>query len=994
MRRSLTNLFALGIFQVLLLATPFAVSGQTVVDSLKQVLQKLPEDTLRVKSNLVLYEELRYEQPDEAIVYLLKARELSDKLTYETGILKSNLLLGDHLEMNSSYDSALAVFRWVEHLAMAAKSRTFTLEALSGQSKTLRSMSEWEQAIKIIERCIALAQETPIDSAAIADNYNHLGNIYSDQNQFEKAIDFYLKCVPYLQQQQQRKAIVTMNIGLIHYRLENDEKAAEYFFKSLEIAKKIDAKLVMAHGYQKIGMVKRVMGELEEAKRYYLQAIEMFKLIYDRSMLAYVRSNLAAIYSDEKDFDASIKEFLLSLSIQEEISDKVGQCYTLNSLGLAFTDQGNLPKAIDYFLKAKAAAIEVGVLLVNKDACENLSNIYAELGDFEKAYNYHTEFKLLNDSTFNEAKTSRIAELEEKYQNEQKQQEINLLSAENQIATLELQKQQDLRNYLIIAAFLLVLLIGVVYSRYQVKARANAKLRELDHLKTNFFTNISHELRTPLTLIISPIQRLLQQNKDRDSQKSLQMIHYNASKLTELINQLLDLSKLEAGKLSLQVSSGNLQGMLKIAAASFESLAEIQKIELRLAVEQAPRQAFFDEGKLQQILNNLLSNAFKFTPEGGYISLTASLKEDTIHLSVKDSGPGIPREDQELVFQRFQQSSNNDPSLTGTGVGLTLARELALLHQGDIQLHSEPGDGATFTVHFPITEQAYAAHQVAEGTTPSEQITSLEVTETVSAPEDEKALVGNERVVLIVEDNPDLREHMAALLKDDFVTQQASNGAEGIEVARKIIPDIIISDLMMPEVDGIQLSNVLKADEKTSHVPIILLTAKADRETKLEGLQTGADDFLTKPFDNQELLTRVNNLISQRKKLQQKYARKVLLSPSEVDLKSPDEVFIQRALQVVDNHLSNSDFTVEAFQQEMGMSRMQLHRKLKGLTNFSASEFIRDLRLQRASDLLGINGMNVTEVAYGCGFNSTSYFTQCFKEKFGETPSNYHKKTA
>ncbi|MEM7108574.1 MAG: ATP-binding protein, partial [Bacteroidota bacterium] len=653
-----------------------------------------------------------------------------------------------------------------------------------------------------------------------------------------------------------------------------------------------------------------------------------------------------------------------------------------------YKDLGDFQTAINYFSRSKKAAIEAGVLLINKDAAELLSEIYASRGDFEKAYSYHVEFKMLDDSTFNETKTSRIAELEEKYQNEQKQKEIELLNAENEIASLELKEQENLRNYLIVAAFLLVLLIGVVYNRYQLKAKANIKLKELDSLKTNFFTNISHEFRTPLTLILSPLQNLLKQETSSKRKEALAVIHRNAAMLTELTNQLLDLSKLEAGELDLHVAKQDFKAFVKVLIASFESLAVAQKVEFVFKIEEAPKEAFFDQDKVQKILNNLLSNAFKFTSTEGTVSLRIEQKNNLLCISVTDTGKGISTADQKLIFKRFHQNKDNTSSAAGTGIGLTLSKELALLHKGDITVESEPSQGATFTLQFPISKSAYLAKEIVEGELQERQIITKPALIPVEqeTPEPEGA---TEKIVLVVEDNPDLRNHMTSLLESDFTVKQSIDGKAGIEDALKLVPDVIVTDLMMPKVDGVELCNTLKVNEKTSHIPIIMLTAKADRGTKLDGLKTGADDFLTKPFDNEELFIRVQNLIAQREKLQAKYEQTLRLAPSKITVKSPEETFIKNALEVVDQNLSNSEFTVEAFQKEMGMSRMQLHRKLKALTNFSASEFIRDIRLQRAEDLLIGNGLNVTEVAYSCGFNSVSYFTQCFRQKFGKSPSNY-----
>jgi DNA-binding response OmpR family regulator/two-component sensor histidine kinase len=492
-------------------------------------------------------------------------------------------------------------------------------------------------------------------------------------------------------------------------------------------------------------------------------------------------------------------------------------------------------------------------------------------------------------------------------------------------------------------------------------------------------------------LIISPVQTLLANGTNEASQKELAIVHRNAVRLTELIDQILDLSKLEAGQLTLQISQHNLKELLKVSAASFESLADAQSIDFHVNISEAPEVAFYDADKVQTILNNLLSNAFKFTPNGGRIELKLKVKQHRVFISVVDTGPGITEADQKVIFQRYRQGSASNESTAGTGVGLTLSKELALLHKGDIDVESTPGKGTTFTVHFPINRESYPSSAF-QSTQVGPKVAINNVLQESELGKDD--LLDHQQIVLIVEDNVELRQHMQSLLKDSFTVKQAKNGEEGVEIAQQIVPDVIISDLMMPVMDGVELCKSIKENDKTSHIPVILLTAKADKETRLSGLKTGADDFLTKPFDNDELQVRVHNLISQRRALQEKFSRKLTLSPSKIETESPNDRFIRKALETVEQHLSNAEFTVEQFQEEMAMSRMQLHRKLKALTGFSASEFVRDIRLQRAADLLTQEGINVTEVAYSCGFNSNSYFTQCFKEKYGTSPSKYLQKAS
>ena len=983
MRSNLTTICLLLLFIVSI----DSIHAQSKIDSLKQVLLTLPEDTNKVKTYRALYVEIQLNDPGRGDEYLEKGIELSYALDYKKGQLRSLLDLGIHLDNIGEYDSALRLYQQTQILADELGLKKGIRESLVGQCDVLTTLQRLDEVDSIAYLGMEIAEKSPVDSIGIGTFYKMLANTAFYRSEYEKSIEFDLKSLSYYKRFVDRASSLR-NIGSTYEELKNHEKAIEYFLEGLEIARKSrDSLRLKAMFHLSLGTSYMNLEKLDLARNYYEQALIYFEDVNEKRLKAMVIQFLAKIHLARNEFEEAIKRFKAALKEIEGTSSPYNKAYFNYELGQVYLKTKDYPNAEKYYKQSKLYFDQMENGIMNAAVLNRLSDVYAAKNDYKKAYEYLVQVQALIDSMSLATKEQNIAEIEEKYQNEQKQQEIELLSAENQIASLEIQKQENLRNYFIVAAFLLVLLIGVGYNRYQLKARANAKLKELDTLKTSFFTNISHEFRTPLTLILSPLQKLLKEDAGQETKDALAIIHRNATVLTELTNQLLDLSKLEAGKLKLEVAKGDFAAFIKVLSASFESLAVAQQVEFITEIEKAPVESYFDTDKVQKILNNLLSNAFKFTSAGGSVALKVEPLGDELAISVRDTGKGISEADQELIFKRFHQSTTNESSAAGTGVGLTLSKELALLHKGDINLESTKGEGATFTFHFPINKSAYDANQVNEEITVSE----LEISKPypVVANGEDKSPEESEKIVLIVEDNPDLRSHMNALLKDDYTVKQSINGKEGIEDALKLVPDVIVTDLMMPEVDGVELCNTLKSNEKTSHIPIIMLTAKADRDTKLDGLKTGADDFLTKPFDNEELSVRIQNLIAQREKLQSRYAQTLLLEPSKIIVESPDETFIKKALNVVDQNLSNSEFTVEAFQQEMGMSRMQLHRKLKALTNFSASEFIRDIRLQRASDLLSTNGINVSEVAYSCGFNSVSYFTQCFKEKFGITPARH-----
>jgi signal transduction histidine kinase/DNA-binding NarL/FixJ family response regulator len=554
------------------------------------------------------------------------------------------------------------------------------------------------------------------------------------------------------------------------------------------------------------------------------------------------------------------------------------------------------------------------------------------------------------------------------------------------------------------------------------------KLEELDRMKSRFFANISHEFRTPLTLILGPIEKLKSYIKDKEPKEDLNMMHRNARRLQNLINQLLSLSKLESGKMKLQSQEVNIISLVNRYVQSFESLAKQKKIEFKFNSSETKIPLFVDKDKIEKILYNLLSNAFKFTEEGGRIEVSVTPinppsrgdKAESkispleggrgVNITISDTGRGIPQEKLPHVFDRFYQVDDNyTKDQEGSGIGLALTKELVEIHHGIITVESQLEKGTTFTVLLPLGKEHLKTEEIvvhkdsfgepasAEASAdksvdredPPEQIAELQAHETpiddYAEKEDTKPLL------LIIEDNDDLRSYIRSYLTDDYQISEAIDGEMGLQKAIEKIPNLVISDVMMPKMDGMELCRRLKTDERTCHIPVILLTAKAAMEDKLEGLETGADDFLTKPFDPQELVIRIRNLIQQRRKLQKIFARNIssIGQLTDSSISSMDKKFMKKSVEVVEENLLDADFNVEQLGQEMNMSRMQLHRKLRALVDQSAGEFIRTIRLNRAAILLKEKTANIAEIAYDVGFNNPSYFSECFRKQFGKLPSEY-----
>lgn len=538
---------------------------------------------------------------------------------------------------------------------------------------------------------------------------------------------------------------------------------------------------------------------------------------------------------------------------------------------------------------------------------------------------------------------------------------------------------------------------------------------ETEKLKSHFFANISHEFRTPLTLILGPAEKI-NSNSSKDIVKDAGIIKRNALRLLQLVNQLLDLSRLEAGKLKLEVSKGNIVSFVKGVALSFESLSESKDITLKLQTEREYIELYFDKEKMIKILSNIFSNALKFTPEDGKI--TVSIREiknqsrpGLIEIKIRDTGIGISQEDIPKLFDRFYQV---DSSLTkefeGSGIGLALTKELVELHHGTITVESKIGEWTEFTLNFPAGRDHLKDEEIIEEKDSDADIILSEaknlnthyenegqqVTKILDSPwqalQNDIEENGDKTIILIVEDNYDMREYIKDSLDPNYHVEEAINGEQGVRKAEKIIPDLIISDMMMPKMDGHELTRILKNNEKTSHIPIILLTAKSEQADKIEGLKQGADDYLTKPYDAKELQVRIENLISIRKKLQLKYGNvQQTVKQTEKKLSNLDEEFIRRVFAVIEKNLSDEDFSIEEFASELNMSRVQLHRKLKALVGKSAGHYIRSVRLAKAKQFIEEQKGNISEIAYSVGFSSPAYFTKCFKEEFGYLPSDLQK---
>jgi signal transduction histidine kinase/DNA-binding response OmpR family regulator len=562
------------------------------------------------------------------------------------------------------------------------------------------------------------------------------------------------------------------------------------------------------------------------------------------------------------------------------------------------------------------------------------------------------------------------------------------------------------RSLIMLVIVLLVFsLIRFIINREKIRSelvfeRTKARnLHELDMLKLRLFTNISHEIRTPLTLILGPLEKLISKKvPDEEIPSHLALVYRNTRQLDKLINQLLDFRKLETGNLKLELIQDDMVSLISNIVSSFDEYAKEKQITLKFHTLKKRLIALFDPDKVETILNNLISNALRYTDEGGMVSVHLSLvfapadddslnnqpEKQYIEISVKDTGKGISETNIDKIFTRFFRVDSKNES-SGAGIGLALVKELVKLHRGNIDVISKPGKGSKFTVRLPYEADTSGEISRAADKTVSDKVLNPYNNKIA----DDLSEGSNTQIMLIVEDNPDVRFFIRSHFENVYSIYEAKNGKEGWDTAVKIIPDVIISDILMPDIDGYEFCRRIKKDERTSHIPLLLLTALHSKEHEIEGISCGADDFITKPFDISILQTKIENMLQVRRSLKEKYTREIILKPSDLIISSPDERFLMKAIDVVERNISNADLDIEQFAAAVGVSRMQLYRKFSALTNMTVKEFVRSIRLKRAAQLLPEKKMSVTEVAYAVGFKDLSHFRKCFHREFGMSATEY-----
>ncbi len=968
---------------------------QARIDSLKNLL-KSSTDTSLVNVLLALSNEYSYNDPEKAREYLSNAYQQSQKIKYSKGEVNAVYQIGAILMSSHDRDSARYYFEIGLKKSQDQNDAYLTALGFYHLSRYYEIKNDFTSAREKLKESLTLFENLGLKKN-MANCYTSFGRICQETGNYPEALRYYFQSMRIKEELNDQRGISVLhtNIGNVYLNTSKFDEAADHFKKALAIDKiNNDQEGIFVNGLN-LGVSYQKKGLYEDALKNYEDALAIAKKLGYKEDEALLLGNIGSTLRQQRKPEKGLSYLFEALELENKFG--FNDAHTLNDIAETYLELKQPADAKKYAELAAESSTKKEDLNQSRYALLNLARSFEMLGDFKNAYESLIKSHAVKDSMFTIEKAKQMDELGVQYETEKKAQTIQLLTQQNEAANFR-------RNAYLAAGIFLTVILLLLFNYQRIKSKKNRQLfektQEVEKMKSSFFSNISHEFRTPLTLILGPIEMLKSEINDPRVNSQLKLMEANANRLLALINQILDLSKLEAGKLKLDVSRQDIVTLVRGVTMTFHSLAEWKKIDLEMNVEPERLELDFDKEKMETILINLLSNAFKFTADGGKISVLMNTykdkkQEEHCRIIVRDTGKGIAEKDLPHIFDRFYQSANaKDIAYEGSGIGLSLSKELVELHKGTIEVQSKETSGTDMTISLPVLKDAIPApagqliskpQLVLANGNGKKQESGFDTI--LAIPFDNEEAIGSAPLLLVVEDNESVMSYLEDILRKNYQLLKAKDGEEGIALAMECIPDLIISDVMMPGKNGYELCGTLKKDEKTSHIPIILLTAKASLDDKMQGLHTKADEYLVKPFIPKELLIRAQNLVESRRQLREKYNRELVLKPGDVALSSIDETFLKKVMKVVEDNMMDEQFSIEKLGREVGMSRSQIHRKLHALTNQSATQFIRGFRLKRALDMIRQNAGSISEIGYWVGFSSPAYFSKVFLEEYGFTPT-------
>ncbi|MBL4710270.1 MAG: response regulator [Flavobacteriales bacterium] len=941
-----------------------------------------------------------------------------------------------------SNDSALVFYKKVRSFAKEKNKPVLLVQNSLNISTVLRTKGLIQEAVAILEGSIEVISQ--IDNNSLKQqSYFILGLLNRELGNFDSSLDNFKKALKLAEKSGNKRlqSIFLSCIGGLYFNLEQLGYALNSLNQAEIVNKEIDFKTSISTCTRILSGIHRKMGNYEIAWEYIRKSQEVNSIIKDSIRHFYTSIELGNLFFDQNNFKKAKATFLeaISLSKANKAKDRLQVLVNLAKTSLALKEgkealswieeaivinnkldgfvenrvdfyttygqvllsQKNYLASIFQFQTGLNENINSNIPTINRDCFAGLAVAYSKTKNYKKAFYFQQMQMEISDSLSNVGRLRQVLQLQTQYETKQKSQQILAMGKEQDFQVLtvlnqktKLVQQRQFILLLLLGIFLIVSISLLLFNRYKLRQKnetlllqakqlslerqqekTNSRL-EMAEFRSDFFTNVSHEFRTPLSLILGPLEDLIALEQ-LEHRIPIERIHNNASQLLSLVNETLDLSQLENGHLPFSPTLLPIGKSVVKVAQAFAPLSETQGVQLIIEDKSNNCELGFDENMLQKVVSNLLSNAFKITSTRGLIHLTIhSPNKSLISISVQDSGIGIDSEHLPFLFDRFYQA---DSKAKGSGIGLAICKELVELHKGSISVESDKGKGSVFTIKLPLKQEITLVEN------PYPQVNENGFT---SSKINLKNSLSS-KTVLIIEDHSQVRQYLKEILQNSYQILLATDGNEGISLAEQHSPDLILSDIMMPHKSGLELTKHLKQHLATSHIPIVLLTAKASLDSKIAGLEVGADDYLVKPFNSQELLQRCHNLMAQREQLRELFDSSYSVSPKKLSKNSLDQSSLENAIRIIENQDDYPDLTVEKLCQELASNRSGVHLKLKALTGKNTTSFIKSIRLRKAAQLIKNSNKNMNEILSLVGFGSRQTFNKAFLEEFKVTPTEF-----
>ncbi|TQV74499.1 tetratricopeptide repeat protein [Exilibacterium tricleocarpae] len=977
---------------------------------------------------------LRQADADRALHYAQVALEqlkTTSHVATEANVI--NTIAVAHLQKRE-YD---ATINYAKQALQLAEQFNLPLE----EARTLNTLGalNWyrgdlDRAKDLFEASLALRKQHKV-YAELSPALNNLGVIEEIQGRYNKAIEFYLQAIDYAEQigSDEQLARPITNLGVLNQMLRNFDKALLFYQRSLVLKLKAGNLVGAAIAHNNISEIQIEKGEYQEAINSLQSGLNLLDKIEAPQEEALLLVNSGSAYLRLNDPDKAFEFFAQTRDLASRFSASEIDIYLAQGYARAYLQKGQLDQALENAQNFLTLAQEKQDRKSIKKAQHLHYRIYKEKQLYARALSAHEEFHRLHDELANKESTNYVARLQAEFETEKKEKELAVLQRQNALQEINIKRQEFIRNLVAVLSVCSLLVGFFVYRMRTIRVKAavlerkvaertrdiqqkNSAIAELliqkEQLldkKNLLFSTVSHELRTPLTLITGPLKQLIKSTHSKQTKSVLNSIHRNAARLCRMVDQLLDLARLDiqAESIGEPVDVG---AAIEFLVASMEALFQGHQItrsiktEKDIWIEMAPE-------ALEKVIVNLVSNAIKYTSSGGKISVTAEARNDTIVISISDTGIGIAQDQHQRIFERFTRLENPlSKPVPGAGIGLALVKELTERYHGKIELTSEVNQGSTFTLIFPATTPTAATRQKYLRSTACENELAVQLpvthaplevpdftADTSARPTPPPARAST---VLIVEDNDEVRTFIGNHLNSYYHCLYAEDGKQGVSLAIKEVPDLIISDLMMPHVSGLELAATLKEEQLTSHIPVIILTAKGDSETRYTAWRKNVDEYIEKPFDADELILRCENILSIRRLLTQRFRPEELViedpenrSKEKMDIApvcfSPrDREFLDKLYCYLEKNHFESGLNASLISKALNITEKQLQRKIKALTNETIPACVRNFRLKKGAEKLTA-GASITSVAYDVGFSSPSYFSTAFAARYGCSPSDY-----